>query len=276
MSDVRLITEHCNAGRLDEARACFARLEQRALDRPRDPRARAALAEGAVNMIYGYGRSGRLQDARTCVERLEALAADHPGEPALHLHLARGVFNLLNDLGDAGRFARGERMPGPARPARRQPPPMCPAIRLELAKGAFNLMNDSIRAGRLEEARSYLARLGRLANDHPEDIEVRLRVGRAAVNLIKTFATAGRRDEAMAIARRVPPDPGFARVPQARAATFRAGGRGAVRRAAGRPRPGYDDTRIAVPYMTTRPATKPARVVPESALAPSPLAWRCR
>jgi hypothetical protein len=61
-------------------------------------------------------------------------------------------------------------------------------------------MNDSIRAGRLEEARSYLARIGRLANDYPEDTEVRLRVGRAAVNLLKTFAAAGRRDEAMGIA----------------------------------------------------------------------------
>jgi hypothetical protein len=61
-------------------------------------------------------------------------------------------------------------------------------------------MNDHIRGGRLDEARSYLARVGRLANEHPGDIEVRLRIGRAAVNLIKTFATAGRRDEAMAIA----------------------------------------------------------------------------
>ena len=76
-----------------------------------DPRARAALAEGAVNLIYGYGRHGRLQDARACVERLEALAADHPGEPALHLHLARGVFNLLNDLRRRRPLRRGKRLP---------------------------------------------------------------------------------------------------------------------------------------------------------------------
>lgn len=47
-------------------------------------------------------------------------------------------------------------------------------------------MNDYLRAGRLEEARSCLARVERLADSHPEDIEVRLRLARGAVNLIKT------------------------------------------------------------------------------------------
>ena len=42
MSDLELITQHGNAGRLAEARACFERLERRAADRPDDAAARLA------------------------------------------------------------------------------------------------------------------------------------------------------------------------------------------------------------------------------------------
>ena len=63
MSDVELITEHGNAGRLADARACFERLERRAADRADDPAARLALADGATRLIAAYGKHARLGEA---------------------------------------------------------------------------------------------------------------------------------------------------------------------------------------------------------------------